>query len=61
MKELKTEGVIDRLNHVGQAITLTRHKLEGTVPLFGFSGAPVTSTSRKLYAIVLHLFVFSGL
>ncbi len=29
------------LNYVYEAITLTRHKLEGKVPLIGFSGAPV--------------------
>eukprot|EP00126_Sphaerothecum_destruens_P003336 Sdes_comp17024_c0_seq3m6226 len=30
------------LNYVYQAITLTRQKLEGKVPLFGFCGAPWT-------------------
>ncbi|XP_051175448.1 uroporphyrinogen decarboxylase [Leptopilina boulardi] len=30
------------LKYVGDAITLTRHKLEGKVPLIGFSGAPWT-------------------
>jgi uroporphyrinogen decarboxylase len=30
------------LGYVYQAITLTRHKLEGRVPLFGFIGAPWT-------------------
>ncbi len=29
------------LGYVFDAITLTRHKLEGKVPLIGFSGAPV--------------------
>jgi len=34
---------VDRdLNYVFEAITLTRHKLEGKVPLIGFSGAPWT-------------------
>lgn len=31
------------LKYVGDAITLTRHKLEGKVPLIGFSGAPVNT------------------
>lgn len=30
------------LGYVYQAITMTRHKLEGRVPLFGFIGAPWT-------------------
>lgn len=30
------------LKYVGDAITLTRHKLEGKVPIIGFSGAPWT-------------------
>lgn len=34
--------VIKELNYVYEAITLTRHKLEGKVPLIGFSGAPWT-------------------
>ncbi len=31
-----------QLGYVFQAINLTRHKLAGRVPLFGFSGAPVS-------------------
>lgn len=38
---LETIGAVDRLKYVGEAIKLARHKLEGKVPLFGFSGAPV--------------------
>uniref|UniRef100_A0A8D8T0A1 Uroporphyrinogen decarboxylase n=1 Tax=Cacopsylla melanoneura TaxID=428564 RepID=A0A8D8T0A1_9HEMI len=34
--------VYKTLNYVFEAITLTRHKLEGKVPLIGFSGAPWT-------------------
>ena len=30
------------LKYVFDAITLTRHKLEGKVPLIGFTGAPWT-------------------
>lgn len=59
VKQLKKEGVIDRLKYVGQAITLTRHKLEGTVPLFGFSGAPVTSSSLKVLCDCFCIFLFS--
>ena len=29
------------LDYVFKAITLTRHKIEGKVPLIGFTGAPV--------------------
>lgn len=38
---LKEEGAVSRLKYVGDAITLTRHKIEGKVPLIGFTGAPV--------------------
>ena len=31
-----------KLSYVYEAITLTRHRLEGKVPLIGFSGAPWT-------------------
>lgn len=34
--------VKSKLGYVSEAITLTRHKLEGKVPLIGFSGAPFT-------------------
>lgn len=40
--ELTEEGSISRLSYVGDAITLTRHKIEGKVPLIGFTGAPVS-------------------
>ncbi|KAK4879733.1 hypothetical protein RN001_007879 [Aquatica leii] len=40
--KLDANGAISRLDYVGKAITLTRHKLEGKVPLLGFSGAPWT-------------------
>ncbi|KAJ8950388.1 hypothetical protein NQ314_007927 [Rhamnusium bicolor] len=42
INDLKREGAVSRLKYVGEAITLTRHKLEGKVPLIGFSGAPWT-------------------
>ncbi|XP_068098630.1 uroporphyrinogen decarboxylase [Hyperolius riggenbachi] len=43
MKKLKTKiDVVEELGYVFRAITLTRHKLEGRVPLIGFTGAPWT-------------------
>jgi len=36
------EDVPEKLNHVMKAITLTRHELNGRVPLIGFAGAPWT-------------------
>eukprot|EP01117_Protostelium_nocturnum_P001171 TRINITY_DN11491_c0_g1_i1.p1 TRINITY_DN11491_c0_g1~~TRINITY_DN11491_c0_g1_i1.p1 ORF type:complete len:403 (-),score=87.15 TRINITY_DN11491_c0_g1_i1:210-1313(-) len=39
---LKTEDCLESLQYVFDAISLTRHKLEGKVPLIGFSGAPWT-------------------
>nr|XP_020638982.1 uroporphyrinogen decarboxylase [Pogona vitticeps] len=40
--------VATELGYVFQAITLTRHKLEGKVPLIGFSGAPWTLMSYMI-------------
>ena len=42
VKNLQTEGVTDRLGYVMDAITMTKEKLAGRVPLIGFSGAPWT-------------------
>ncbi|XP_028159341.1 uroporphyrinogen decarboxylase [Ostrinia furnacalis] len=42
IENLKEDGAISRLSYVGDAITLTRHKIEGKVPLIGFTGAPFT-------------------
>ncbi|MGI8410164.1 MAG: uroporphyrinogen decarboxylase [Pyrinomonadaceae bacterium] len=42
IRALKTDGVIERLNYVMKAIEATRQKLDGRVPLIGFSGAPWT-------------------
>jgi uroporphyrinogen decarboxylase len=36
------EEIPEKLNHVMDAITLTRHELNGRVPLIGFAGAPWT-------------------
>lgn len=47
---LKLQQKVDvatELGYVFQAITLTRHRLEGKVPLIGFSGAPVSSVVWK--------------
>lgn len=38
----KEVNVAAELDYVYKAITLTRHKLKGRVPLFGFCGAPWT-------------------
>lgn len=42
LKKLTPEGAISRLQYVADAITLTRHKIDGQVPLIGFTGAPFT-------------------
>lgn len=39
--------VTAELGYVFQAITLTRHSLEGKVPLIGFSGAPVSEEALQ--------------
>lgn len=41
--------VSEELGYVFQAITLTRHSLEGKVPLIGFSGAPVRTDPPGLW------------
>ncbi|XP_074859254.1 uroporphyrinogen decarboxylase isoform X1 [Carettochelys insculpta] len=40
--------VAAELGYIFQAITLTRHRLEGQVPLIGFSGAPWTLMSYMI-------------
>lgn len=40
--KLNANGAVDRLKYVGEAITMMRHKLNGKVPLIGFTGAPVS-------------------
>jgi uroporphyrinogen decarboxylase len=42
LDRLKTDGVTGRLEYVMEAIRQTKVKLEGRVPLIGFSGAPWT-------------------
>jgi uroporphyrinogen decarboxylase len=39
----KEVDVKKELHYVFEAITLTRHTLNGRVPLIGFSGAPVSN------------------
>ncbi len=41
VEKLNVKDVLSRLAYVLEAISLTRHKLEGKVPLIGFVGAPV--------------------
>lgn len=41
-EQINVEGAISRISYVFDAITMTRHALEGKVPLFGFSGGPFT-------------------
>lgn len=42
LARLQRAGAVERLAYVGEAITLMRHRLNGFVPLIGFSGAPWT-------------------
>ncbi|CAO1392203.1 unnamed protein product [Diamesa tonsa] len=42
LSRLNPEGAVERLNYVGDCITMMRHLLEGKVPLIGFTGAPWT-------------------
>jgi uroporphyrinogen decarboxylase len=42
IEKLATEGVVERLDYVMQAVKMTKEKLAGRVPLIGFSGSPWT-------------------
>jgi uroporphyrinogen decarboxylase len=42
IEKLHTEGVVERLDYVMQAVKVTKEKLAGRVPLIGFSGSPWT-------------------
>lgn len=42
LERLTVNGAADRLKYVGEAITMMRDKLDGKVPLLGFTGAPWT-------------------
>ena len=47
-QKLHENVVVEKtLSYVMDAITLTRHKLEGKVPLIGFTGAPVSLFFRS--------------
>merc|ERR1712227_1169083 len=49
LEKLTTNVDVDKeLGYVYNAITLTRHKLEGKVPLIGFTGAPWTLMSYMI-------------
>ncbi len=42
IRRLGREGIVGRLKYVMDAITITKERLNGRVPLIGFSGAPWT-------------------
>ncbi len=42
IEKLQTEGVVERLDYVMQAVKMTKEKLNNRVPLIGFSGSPWT-------------------
>jgi uroporphyrinogen decarboxylase len=42
LNRLDSNGILDRLSYVFDAIKLTKERLAGRVPLIGFSGAPWT-------------------
>lgn len=42
VEKLETKNILERLDYVFQAIKATKEKLNGRVPLIGFSGAPWT-------------------
>lgn len=42
IENLQTDGVVERLNYVLEAVKATKEKLNGRVPLIGFSGSPWT-------------------
>jgi len=48
VQHLETDRVTERLQYVYDAITLTRHRLAGRVPLIGFCGAPWTLMSYMI-------------
>ena len=50
---LQEEDTNSRLQYVFDAITLTRQKLEGKVPLLGFTGAPVRPNRARLITVKL--------
>ena len=58
LQKLNTKVDVQKeLGYVFKALTLTRHKIEGKVPLIGFTGAPVSS----LYCAYPLLFILTAL
>ncbi len=60
---LTPAGAMDRLKYVMEAITLTRQKLEGKVPLIGFVGAPVIWNNNRTFVrdeYIIFFFLCSG-
>lgn len=49
LRRLQAKVDVDKeLGYVFKAITLTRHKIEGKVPLIGFTGAPVREDAADI-------------
>ncbi|TRY73211.1 hypothetical protein TCAL_02548 [Tigriopus californicus] len=48
LDKLCSKDSVEKLQYVFDALTLTRHKLEGKVPLLGFTGAPWTLMSYMI-------------
>lgn len=46
---------LEHLSYVFDAITLTRHRLNGKVPLIGFTGAPVNYFSMQSLSLARFL------
>lgn len=59
LQRLQAKVDVDKeLGYVFKAITLTRHKIEGKVPLIGFTGAPVrrdTDSVRDVRGVAVTL------
>lgn len=57
LQRLQAKVDVDKeLGYVFKAITLTRHKIEGKVPLIGFTGAPVrrdTDSARDVRGVAV--------
>lgn len=48
-------AAVAELDYVFQAITLTRQRLAGRVPLIGFAGAPVIRDTEGMWAQANHI------
>ena len=59
LDRLTLPGAVKSLQYVFDAIRLTRKKLEGKVPLLGFTGAPVSEVNNLL-SLLNHETVCSG-